>query len=188
MNTSDRSWIPSSLVHQTGMSFNVSINFTHSDWQADPNQSHPFLQDIRTAVLKYRIQSPTHFSIPIEVAQVLSQNAERTTKPHNNFILCVGFYNFGKTPVFVKCRPKNRRQRNGFRIITDRIEVQTGESSKWVPLERVLRKEFPAFSNIPVGDQVMFQWWQANGKVFNWPGLPNELKEHLHPKEEPQAH
>ncbi|EUC34740.1 hypothetical protein COCCADRAFT_3941 [Bipolaris zeicola 26-R-13] len=159
------------------MRVNVNISFTPNDWQVSPRESHPFLQDVRTAVHKYRITSATRFSIPIEVAQSQSQHLERSEKLAN-FALWVGFYNFGDRPVFTACRLKSW-YRKGTRRVTDEVEVYMKKIGRYIPLESFLEKTFPTFSEIPVGDQVMFQWWKTNGETFNWSGLPTELKERI---------
>ncbi|EUC46147.1 hypothetical protein COCMIDRAFT_93661 [Bipolaris oryzae ATCC 44560] len=166
------------LVPHNDVRFNVNINFTPNDWQVSPGESHSFLEDVRTAVLKYRTTSPTRFSVPIEVAQSQSQNLGRSDKFHGSFALWVGFYNFGSRPIFATCRFKSEK-REGGRRLTDKVEVYGKRIGRYVPLEEFLEKMFPTFSEIPVGDDVMFQWWKSNGSAFNWPGLPTELKERI---------
>ncbi|EMD65697.1 hypothetical protein COCSADRAFT_114785 [Bipolaris sorokiniana ND90Pr] len=160
------------------MRFNINVNFMSNDWQVSPSESHSFLQDVRTAVLKYRTTSATRFSVPIEVAQSQSQQLERLEKLHCNFALWVGFYNFSNRPIFAACRFQSRKRKGGRRF-TDEIEVYTKKIGRHIPLERFLEKMFPTFSDIPVGDEVMFQWWKMNGKTFNWSGLPTELHERI---------
>ncbi|KAJ6196696.1 hypothetical protein J3E72DRAFT_395536 [Bipolaris maydis] len=160
------------------MRCNINFNFMSNDWQVSPGESHSFLQDVRTAVLKYRAASATRFSIPIEVAQSQSQHILRLGKFHGSFALWVGFYNFSNRPIFATCRLQRRKRKSGRRF-TDEIEVYTKKIGRYIPLEEFLEKMFPTFSQIPVGNDAMFQWWKTNGGTFNWTGLPTELKERI---------
>jgi len=89
----------------------------------------------------------------------------------------VGFYNFGTDPLFAVCRPKiAKRGRNKGKVIKG--EVQIWMRTKFVPVIRFFEAEFPPL-DAPVADEMMFQWWNANGHTFNWTGLPTEVKERI---------
>ncbi|KAH6878100.1 hypothetical protein BKA58DRAFT_426969 [Alternaria rosae] len=153
------------------MSF--SINFSPSAWQDPPSVHHAFIDQIREAALKYRLQSAAHFNVPIDVCQAThTSNPDRLADLDGDFVLCVGFYNFGTDPVFAICRPKiAKRGRN-------KGAVQVWMKNKFVPVMRFLEATFPTIDG-PVADEIMFQWWNANGHTFNWTGLPTEVKERI---------
>ncbi|KAF1838565.1 hypothetical protein BDW02DRAFT_624136 [Decorospora gaudefroyi] len=149
-----------------------------NDWQTPPGRQHRFIDSIRAAVLEYRIQSASHFCIPIEISQAIhSENPDRLADITPDFLISVGFYHFGRGPVIRVCRPTSRkRPRRTLRVLTGDIEVLEG--SCFVPLASFLDAHFHLFG-LPVGPDVMFKWWNKNGKVFNWAGLPTELKERV---------
>ncbi|KAI4653531.1 hypothetical protein J4E93_001297 [Alternaria ventricosa] len=158
------------------MSF--SINFSPSAWQDPPSLHHPFLIQIREAASKYRLQSAAHFNIPIDVCQAThDSNPDRFADIDGDFQICVGFYNFGTDPVFAVCRPKvAKRGRNKGKVVKGAVQVWM--RTKFVPVGRFFEAEFSPL-NGPVADEIMFQWWNANGRTFNWTGLPTEVKERV---------
>ncbi|KAI4637859.1 hypothetical protein J4E83_000677 [Alternaria metachromatica] len=156
----------------------VSINFSPSAWQDPPSVHHPFLTQIREAASKYRLQSASHFNIPIDVCQAAhASNPDLLADIDTDFMLYVGFHNFGTNPIFAVCRPKiARRGRDKGKFI--RGAVQVWLRNKFVPLLRFFEAEFPPLDG-PVADEIMYQWWNANGRTFNWTGLPTEVKERI---------
>ena len=156
----------------------VSINFSPSAWQDPPSIQHPFIEYIRQAVYKYRLQSAAHYNIPIDVCQAThASNPDRLADIDGDFMLYVGFYNFGTDPVFAVCRPKiAKRGRNKGRVIKGAVQVWI--RNKFVPLMRFFEAEFPTYER-PVAHEIMFQWWNANGHTLNWTGLPAEVKERI---------
>ena len=156
----------------------ISINFPPCAWQDPPSVHHPFLHQIREAALKYRLQSAAHYNIPIDVCQAThASNPDRLADISEDFMLYVGFYNFGTNPVFAVCRPKiAKRRRDKGKIIKGAAQVWI--RNKFVPVARFFDAEFPPIDG-PVSDEIMFQWWHANGHSFNWTGLPTEVKERI---------
>lgn len=144
-----------------------------SDWQAPISDQHPFIAHIQAAVLRYRLSSAAHFSVPIEVSQQRHKNNPKcTAKVDEKFYLIVGFYNFGASPVYLKCRPKpGTRQEDA--VSAENLQV------KWqfrdTPLDKFLGAKFPP-PDLPVGASDVFEWWGANGKTFDWNSLPTELR------------
>ncbi|RMZ72196.1 n-acetyltransferase 5 [Pyrenophora seminiperda CCB06] len=146
------------------------FSFTN-DWQVSPSLEHSFVAHIREAVRKYRIRSASHFSIPIEVSQAIHPQSPSA----NTLAVYVGFYNFGTTPIFAVCQPRTLLKR-GTDIYPKHIEVLV--QGKFVPLGRFISANFQKF-NAPIACEVMYQWWRANGKTFQWTLLPTELKERI---------
>jgi hypothetical protein len=150
----------------------VSLN----EWQAPLSVQHPFVDQVRESVFKYRLQSASYFDIPIEVCQAIHEdNPERFVEPDQNFLLYIGFYNFGISPVLAACRPKIQK-RGKERVFGEDVEVYVKD--RFVSLQWFLGIEFPTRDE-PVGDAVMFQWWSANSQIFSWMRLPTELKERI---------
>jgi len=156
----------------------LSINFPPCAWQDPPSVHHPFLHQIREAALKYRLQSAAHHNILIDVCQAThTSNPDRFADIDGDFQLCVGFYNFGIDPVFAVCRPKvARRGRNKEKVIKGAVQVW--KRNKFQPVMRFFEAEFPPIDG-PVADEIVYQWWHANGHTFNWTGLPTEVKERI---------
>ncbi|KAL1796444.1 hypothetical protein ACET3X_004984 [Alternaria dauci] len=153
---------------------NANFSFSLSEWQAPISIQHPFVEQIREAVLKYRLQSASHFGISIEVSQAMHEdNPDRFVDLDKSFVLFVGFYSFGIGPVLAACRPKIKK---GVKVFREEVEVYT--NGGFVSLEWFLSIEFPRRDE-PVGDAVMFHWWNNNGQTFNWMRLPTELKEQI---------
>lgn len=156
----------------------VPIYFSPSAWQAPPAARHSFLDEIREAASTYRLQSAAHFDVPIDVCQATHpSNPDRFANVDRDFQLRVGFYHFGTDPVFAVCRPTiAKRGCNKEEVIKGAVQVWM--ENQFVPVMRFLEATFPTY-NQPVAGEVMFQWWKANGKTFNWIGLPTEVKERI---------
>jgi hypothetical protein len=170
--------LQSSAIPQVQMNMSISFKFSPSEWQAPLSVQHPYIDQIRQAVSEYRLQSAAHFSTAIEVCQATHyDNPDRFADVDHDFVLCVGFYNFGTGPTLAACRPKTqKRGRKKLKVLKEQVEVCM--QNKFIPLKRFLRTNFPIYDG-PVGDEVMFQWWCANGQTFNWKDLPTELKERV---------
>ena len=156
----------------------LNFNYSSDHWRVPPSSEHPFMTNIREAVMKYRIRSASYFNIPIKSSQAIhAQNPSPNTSLHAEFTLYVGFYNFGSPPIFAACRPRTLPNgKNGLDLYPNHIEVLLQDS--FVPLRRFLNTTFPRYK-MSVGDTVMYEWWTANGKTFAWTRLPTELKERI---------
>ncbi|KAL6712357.1 hypothetical protein ACN47E_000234 [Coniothyrium glycines] len=161
------------------LSGNLDFVSYSSEWQTAVDEEHNFMNGIRTAVQQYRQQSAAHYSTQIEVHQAIhDKNPNAKTEVTSDFKIVVGFHNFGTcTPLLRICRPKSRRRsgKNG-RVVTSEIEIFDNES--FISIQRFLNRHFPALE-VAVGEDCLFRWWSANGKTFNWTGLPTELKENI---------
>jgi len=155
--------------------YDGSINFNDEKRLVEPYtiEEHPLLVTIRNNVTKYRMQSAAHFDLTIDVKQAFRlQDMDLTHQTRINVI----FAEFSGQDVFI-CRPVFRKHpRKDVQVFAKKVEVW--ESGRFVPLIKFLRTRFPCFPEA-VGIREMQAWWGANGKVFNWLGLPTELKEHV---------
>jgi hypothetical protein len=161
---------------QINMSFN--FNLSPSAWQDPPSVQHPFIDCVREAVSKYRLQSAAHFNVSIDVCQAThAENPDRFADVDRDFELCVGFYNFSANPIIAACRPKTQfRGQSKEEVIKAQVQVWMG--NKFVSLTRFLSMKFPTYDG-PVSDDTMFQWWNANGKTSRWTKLSTEEKERI---------
>ena len=136
-------------------------------WQVRPECEHPFLDVLRSAIDKYRLQSLRHYLLYIKVHQVVGKHVP--IKQSRVIKLSVGFYNYGQHPILRDCGPE---------FATGRIVVMCGKSH--VLLEDFLAMQFPINEEpLDFGYRDMLDWWSENGKTFNWTGLPIEIKEHI---------
>jgi hypothetical protein len=155
------------------------IEHLSSDWQVPMDKEHHFINNIREAILRYRLQSASHFDLPIQISQRSHEKNPSIVAPITpSFKIVVGFYNFGHEEPFLRiCRPSSKRpSRKSKRVLTHDIEVFDDES--FISLSTFLGIHFPTL-NVPVGEGTMYRWWRENGKTFNWTGLPTELKERI---------
>lgn len=162
------------------INMNVNLNFSLDTWQAPLSVQHSFINQIREIVSKYCLQSAAHFSTTIEVCQAVhTDNPERFANVDRDFMLWVGFYNFGDGPHITACRPKAQRcGRKNLKALEEEVEVYMKMEDKFVPLRRFLKHLFPKYDGL-VGDQAMSRWWGTNGHAFDWKQLPTELKERI---------
>lgn len=139
---------------------------------------HDFMKVIRSRILEYRLQSPRHFAESIEVCQAGPlRHGETDSKLTPSFRIKVVFEKVVKPHKYRLCRPVFRkRTRKSKSTPTD--EVQIRENSRWISIEDFLSVYYPAL-NLAVKPYTMQDWWNANGKTFNWTALPTELKEHV---------
>ncbi|KAH9868455.1 hypothetical protein J1614_007527 [Plenodomus biglobosus] len=152
--------------------------FGGNEWQTSAHDEHPFIDVIRNAIEKYRLQSPAHYNLDIDVNQCnYESNPDRQKKVTSKFKVLVGFHNFGRRPVVRLCAAESQRiSRKSPRVVTGNVIVYDG--SLPVPFKDFLELEFPLHGG-PVSSEVMDKWWRANGKIFNWAALPTELKENV---------
>jgi hypothetical protein len=136
----------------------MSFNTSNSDWQVQKSKEHPFIKSVRKTVLKYRLQSASHFSVPIEVSQATHpKNPDMSAELSPESLVLIGFYDFGREPLLRACRPKSgKRSRKNVRVLTGDIEIFEGD--RFVSLQDFLGTHFPTFDT-PVGASVMSDWW-----------------------------
>lgn len=150
----------------------TASRFDHDAPTVHVSEEHPFMNDIRKAVLTYRLQSAAHFENDVGVAQVAH------AVPKSRFAwsrkIKVNFRSFNRLLQRI-CRPKSQK-RACMDVSTPAVEVL--ENNKWISLDDFLGKQFPILpGKIPY--YILQAWWEANGKTFNWKALPTELKEHV---------
>jgi hypothetical protein len=134
-------------------------------------QEHPLMAIIRDAVTIYRLQSAAHFDVLLEVKQALPLEEDKMTRSTR---LKVSFVSFDKTHHLV-CRPVFRRHlRKKTQTFANRVQVDN--DGQFVSLADFLGAKYPYYPDSMHGHH-MQKWWTGNGKVFDWAGLPTELKE-----------
>ncbi|KAF2132399.1 hypothetical protein P153DRAFT_189971 [Dothidotthia symphoricarpi CBS 119687] len=141
-------------------------------------EEHHFMDNIRSGVLAYRLQSACHFDLSIKIHQAAPLQCDETAiKLAPSFRIEVVFKRLVEPDLFRVCRPRFRRcSRGRYRIATN--EVQICEKGRFILMSEFLRIYYPNFNTL-VGLDDMQRWWSANGKSFNWTGMPTELKEHV---------
>lgn len=146
-----------------------------SSTTSDTVDEHPYMQTIRNAVLKYRLQSAAHFDVNISVEQ-----ASQTLPIHNDwktdptFKIKVRFADFNG-PEFYTCRPKFRTHKKNIQVPQHRVMIVG--NGRTTAINSFLETKFPAQDEVSVSDSTMQAWWNENSKHFNWAVLPTELKE-----------
>lgn len=141
----------------------------------DTVDEHPYMQTIRNAVLKYRLQSAAHFDVNISVEQAsqsLPIHEDWRTDP--SFKIKVRFADFNG-PEFYTCRPKFRTNKKNVQVPQHRVMI-VGHG-RTTAINSFLKTKFPAQDEVSVSDSTMQAWWDDNGKHFGWAGLSTELKE-----------
>jgi hypothetical protein len=127
---------------------------------------HPLIDNIQASVNRYRLQSLSHFSVHIDV-QLDAEHQPEDYSITKGLKLKVVFQNHA-TCQTTYCRPLFRKDK-----LTDIIQVR--EKHTWIKLHKFLSIHFPADDSL-VTEDTMRNWWDHNGKTFNWTGLPTELK------------
>lgn len=135
---------------------------------------------VREALHRYQHASPDIFELRLETHQ--SQAASH--KEQNRFapatttmtILFNGNTIEGNITLETRCKVQVRQRRPKSRPKVLRISITHEKVTK--SLEAFLDLKFPIFG-LPLDRDVMYNWWRANGKTFNWDGLPTELKERI---------
>lgn len=137
---------------------------------ADSIKTVPSLMSsIEATVLRYRLKSAAHFALDI-VAQC-QNNANTLENQHEiDSKIKVQFSIYNKE-VNRQCFRRLRRGRP-----TTKVLVR--ERGSTITLEKSLAKNFPPFDSI-ISETGMQAFWESNGKLFNWPDLATELKEHV---------
>lgn len=139
--------------------------------------SSAFISDACNKIRKYRMQSPAHFAVRINV-EIDAEDVAYEFVPARR-IKALFSTGFGRSlkEVYRICRVNPGQ--NGRSILDDKIFVRekrwTGKK-RWVLLDKSLRMNFPPDDRL-VNQHTMERYWATNGKTFNWAGLPTELKE-----------
>lgn len=124
---------------------------------------------VRRDVERYRLLSAFHFALEIHVYP-----SKPGTAPVGGSYRCniqMTFANFGKR-VHRFCRQHFRNGR-----LTDHVQVK--EDGRWIAMYWMLNKHFPTSESVFTSIESLRGFWEANGKGFNWNGLPTELKENV---------
>lgn len=142
----------------------------HSDLQEESSKKMSSLMSlVEATVLDYRLQSPSHFALHIDVQpQDSNKTPAEENKPH--FKTRIVFSNYEKE-IRRQCFRLYRRGRP-----TNKVTVR--EKGVGTPLKKSLARNFPPTDAI-VSECRMQMFWDSNGKVFDWTNLPTELKEHI---------
>jgi hypothetical protein len=136
----------------------------------DQWQEHPLMAIIRDDITTYRLQSAAHFDVLLEAKQALALDEDKMTRSTR---LKVSFVSFDKTHHLV-CRPVFRRHlRKKTHTYAKRVQVEN--DGQFVPLAEFLDSKYPCHPDF-MHAYHMQKWWAANDKVFDWAGLPTELK------------
>ncbi|KAF2254677.1 hypothetical protein BU26DRAFT_475060 [Trematosphaeria pertusa] len=132
-------------------------------------EEHEFLSSIRRAVEGYRMKSPFHFALHIDVQnQAGIPVTETGISP--SLKVAVVFSSYGKE--FTRsCRPSFRKGR-----FVNKVLVREGRN--WISINKSLSLHFPVSDSIATHG-TLARYWDSNGKAFNWNGLPTELKENV---------
>lgn len=165
-----------SKVSNTSVSQHLSTKLCPNQFAVDTIVEHPYMQNIRKAVLKYRLQSAVHFDVVVRVEQALQIVpicTDWATDP--TFKLKVSFADHNGPETYT-CRSKFRTDHNK-NVLVPRNQIMVVGSGRPMSLNSFLCMKFPAHEEEKVPIDSMQGWWSQNGKHFNWAGLPTELKE-----------
>jgi hypothetical protein len=159
--------------------FDYGFKIEHRFYKStiDTVKEHPFMENIRKAVLKYRMQSAAHFDVDVRIEQATQSRLLRedwATDP--SFQIIVKFTDF-KGPLIYTCQPKFRTDHKK-NVLVPRNRIMVVGSGRPMAINNFLAKNFPAFEE-KVSIETMQAWWKDNGKRFDWAGLPTELKEQV---------
>jgi hypothetical protein len=129
---------------------------------------HPLIRSIRAKIYAYSCQSPQHFA-----HQIAADIDSDSLPPETPIGLTKGLklkVIFGNYHVHESrnCRPLFRKNK-----LTKVVQVR--EKNRWITLTAFLAMHFPPVQDC-VSDGTMREWWDNNGKTFDWTGLPKELK------------
>jgi hypothetical protein len=154
---------------------NANLSYESDTWKPDPLKDHPLMINIRNTVTKYRLQSAAHFDVVINVKQAFHvKGREVTLRTKVNVVF--GNWEYEECCI---CRPVFRKHaRKKTQFLTNEVEVYSTETGNAIALSKFLQVAFPCYHD-EVGTGQMQAWWAANGKVFDWTGLPTELKEKI---------
>ncbi|CAO2657289.1 Nn.00g034150.m01.CDS01 [Neocucurbitaria sp. VM-36] len=147
-------------------------------WPARHIEEHPFVETIREGVLQYRLQSASHFDIPIEVHQTRSSAyAVVSTHLSPSFKIEILFHDFNNRKLYRICRLKSRKSSHKIPEVPAG-NIQVREYDRNVSLNDFLNARFPTWPEA-VKAETLHAWWNENGKTFEWTMLPTELKERI---------
>lgn len=119
--------------------------------------------------MRYRSQSATHSAIHINVEPAQEIQAQQWEVPEY-WKMKVTFQNYS-TDIQKTCKPL-------FRMGQPTDNVLVCEKKRATDLDKWLKINFPVQSAHATED-TMREYWNRNGKSFNWSELPTELKEHV---------
>jgi hypothetical protein len=139
----------------------------------EPSAEHPLMTIVREAITKYRLQSAAHFDVLLDVKQASRNEETGLTRSTRLDVLFVDFHGANQ----YMCRPVFRKHSRKKTYVFAK-NVQVSDNGYFVPLNDFLKARYPCFP-CSVRDHHMQKWWAANGKVFDWAGLPTELKEQV---------
>ncbi|KAF2440338.1 hypothetical protein P171DRAFT_475825 [Karstenula rhodostoma CBS 690.94] len=123
---------------------------------------------VKETVSKYRMQSPAHFALHIDVQ--LSDTSHRPNHDASRSQLNITFQNYSQKIDWL-CKRYFKKGRPTRKIVVC--------SAKYpVPLQKLLAEHF-SVSGAMTSEDTLRQFWNTNGKSFNWTNLPTELKEHV---------
>jgi hypothetical protein len=176
--------MPSATMFPTANAMAVSeVNAFNSNELAQvlmTSDEHPSIEVIREVLNEYELQSPAHLELRLVVHQTAStpgSNEQTNTSPAVINVIFQGCTVGGHLKIPSQCRVVLRRgcSRHKARSweCTDIIQDQTIEV-----LKQFLNSKFPVI-DAPLKYDTMRLWWSANRKVFNWAGLPTELKQRI---------
>ncbi|KAJ4357525.1 uncharacterized protein N0V89_002101 [Didymosphaeria variabile] len=151
----------------------IGVNERQSDFREVANASSSIEEFVslfdlvKETVSKYRMQSPAHFTLHIDVQ--LSDTGHKPKRDGFRSQLSITFQNYSRIFHWL-CR---RHFHKG--LPTRKIVVC---NRKRLPLKKLLAEHFP-ISEASTSEETLRDFWNTNGKSFDWVGLPTELKEHI---------
>jgi hypothetical protein len=128
------------------------------------------LDMVKNTVRRYRMQSPAHFTLHIDI-----QLADTGHVPNCGAFksqLNITFQHYSKE-VHWLCKQYLKKGRPTQKVMVCNTSVRFG-----VPLSKLLAEHFPV-SEAWTSEDTLRDFWNTNGKSFDWARLPTELKEHV---------
>jgi hypothetical protein len=135
------------------------------------------MNNIIDLVFKYRMQSPAHFAVRIDVGLAEEDDVVDTFPARHIKLLFTNGFGHYENKLSRLCRLELGRK-GVPRPDKVCIRERNGRKMRWVPLHTSLLMNFPPNQTF-VTKETMEAYWIANGKTFNWTGLPTELKENV---------
>ncbi|KAF3004035.1 hypothetical protein E8E13_000866 [Curvularia kusanoi] len=143
-----------------------------------PNNEDPCIAHIREALRQYQNQSPAHFELRLEVYQIedATRKVSIKLKPFTWVeVILRGAHVNGRVSVRAECRVQVRKRRSK---LNPYVHITVSQSTRKVAIEKFVSSVFPVF-DAPLREDTLWYWWQSTGKIFNWVGLPTELKQRI---------
>jgi hypothetical protein len=171
-NHTPHGWQSQTSHESTASSF---TSFENGRYPSGPEEweEHHLMALIRDIITKYRFQSVAHFDNAINVKQAFRIESAELAR---NAKLNVKFIGFQRTESYV-CRPVFRKHpTKKVYVPTKKVQILDNGTGRFIPLIQFLHTRYPSYPD-SVKDDRMQAWWAANGKSFNWAGLPTEMKE-----------